>query len=98
MPDTVHVIALFTAAPGREEELEQVLTGLLAPTRAEAGCRRYDLLRHRDGSGEFAFVEEWDSEEALERHFQTPHLLAAREQFPALVGAPTRLNRYREVS
>lgn len=98
MPDTLHVIALFTAAPGREEELAQVLTGLLAPTRAEAGCLRYDLLRHRDGSGEFAFVEEWESEEALDRHLQTPHLLAARERFPPLVGAPPKLTRYRAVS
>jgi quinol monooxygenase YgiN len=42
--DTVHVIAIFYAEMGKEDEMESALRELIEPTRREAGCIRYDLL------------------------------------------------------
>lgn len=90
----VHVLALFTAAPGKEEELERVLTALIEPTRKEAGCIRYDLVRGLGKSAEFAFIEEWQSAEHLDVHSQTAHVREAGAKAAPLLGAPASIERY----
>jgi quinol monooxygenase YgiN len=99
MPQTVHVIATFVAAEGREDELEGILLGMLEPTRREDGCIRYDLLRSLQGVSpvEFTFVEEWESVEALDAHGRTPHLQALRPKVQDLIGGPPHVIRYRQV-
>jgi quinol monooxygenase YgiN len=92
---TVHVLALFTAAPGKEEELEQALIQLIEPTRREAGCIRYDLVRGMGRSAEFAFIEEWESQEALDAHSQAEHVRRAQAEGASLMGAPASIERYR---
>jgi quinol monooxygenase YgiN len=97
-PDTVHVIATFLAAPGREEELESILRELIGPTRREAGCIRYDLLRSLPGVSpvELVFVEEWSSVEELDAHGRMPHLQGLRERVEDLVAAPPHVIRHRQ--
>ncbi len=92
------MIATFLAAPGREEELESVLRALLEPTRREAGCLRYDLLRSFPGVTpvEFVFVEEWASVEALDAHGKMPHLQALGPRVKNLLGAPPHVVRHRQ--
>ena len=94
---TVHVLALFTAAPGKEEELERALAALVEPTRKEAGCIRYDLVQGLGKSAEFAFIEEWESAEHLDAHSQTPHVREAGSKAATLLGAPASIERYRQI-
>src|SRR5262245_25301136 len=96
---TVHVIATFFAEIGKEDDMERTLLEMIEPTRAEAGCIRYDLLRSLKGASymEFVFVEEWESEAALDAHGQTPHLLALRGRLKHLMGSLPRVIRYRQV-
>lgn len=93
----VHVLALFTAAPGKEKELERALIALIEPTRNEAGCIRYDLVRGLGKSAEFAFIEEWESAEHLDAHSQTAHVREAGTKAAGLLGAPASIERYRQV-
>jgi quinol monooxygenase YgiN len=95
--EIVHVIATFVAAPGKEDELEQALVALVEPTRREAGCLRYDLVRGHGKSAEFAFIEEWESAAHLDAHAQTEHLRAAQTRVAPLLGAPASIERYRRV-
>jgi quinol monooxygenase YgiN len=95
--ETVHVVATFVAAAGKEEELERVLSGLVEPTRREPGCIRYDLTRALDGSGEFVFIEEWESAATLDAHGESEHVGQARTRIPDLVGAPPKIARYRQI-
>lgn len=100
MPEnTVHVIATFFAEIGKEDDMERTLLEMIEPTRAEAGCIRYDLLRSLKGASytEFVFVEEWESEAALDAHGQTPHLLGLRGHLKNLMGSLPRVIRYRQV-
>jgi len=94
---TIHVIALFVAAPGKEDELERVLTELIEPTRREAGCIRYELVRGLGRSAEFAFVEEWESVATLDAHAVSAHLKAMQAKVPGLLAAPASVERYRLV-
>jgi len=93
--DTVHVLARFTAAPGKEAELEQVLAALIETTRKEAGCIRYDLVRGLGKSAEFAFIEEWESAAHLDAHSQTSHVQEAGRKAGPLLAAPASIERYR---
>jgi quinol monooxygenase YgiN len=96
---TVHVIATFYAEMGKEDEMERVLRELIEPTRREAGCIRYDLLRSLKGESyvELVFVEEWESEEALDAHGQSEHLKGLRGRIRNLMGSLPRVIRYRQV-
>lgn len=94
---TVHVLALFIAAPGKGEELERVLTALIEPTRKEAGCIRYDLVQGLGKPAEFAFIEEWESAEHLDAHSQTPHVREAGRKAGPLLATPASIERYRQI-
>jgi quinol monooxygenase YgiN len=68
----IRVIARALAQAGKEEQLRNTLVGMLAPTRAEQGCRLYELYESNT-RGLFYFYEEWESQDALDRHTETPH-------------------------
>lgn len=95
----VHVIATFYAEIGKEDEMERVLRELIEPTRGEAGCIRYDLLRSLKGENyvEFVFVEEWASEEELDAHGRSEHLRGLRDRIKGLMGSLPRVIRFRQV-
>jgi quinol monooxygenase YgiN len=95
---TVHVVAIFVAAAGKEQELGELLGTLVEPTRKEAGCIRYDLMRGLPGeSGDFVFIEEWESVETLDAHSQSAHLRDVGPKIGPLLGAPANVARYRQI-
>lgn len=94
MPATVHVIARYVAKPGREDELKNVLTGLIAPSRREIGCYQYDLLRNPADPRDFCFVERWEHDAALEQHAAAAHVTSAVAQARELVETPPDVRRY----
>lgn len=51
---------------------------MLAATRAEDGCIRYDLMQNIEDPDRMTFVEEWESREHLSAHFETAHMAAWR--------------------
>jgi quinol monooxygenase YgiN len=73
----IPVVAIIKAKPGKAKLLEEVLSGLVAPTHHEAGCVRYALHRSVDDPALFVFVEKWTSAEALQKHLGAPHVAAA---------------------
>jgi quinol monooxygenase YgiN len=70
--DEIRVIARALARAGKEEQLRNTLLGMLVPTRAERGCRLYELYESNN-QGLFYFYEKWESQDALDRHTETPH-------------------------
>ncbi len=97
MAETLHVLALWKAKPGREDELRALLAGLVEPTRTEEGCLRYELLESREDPGAFAFVEAWKDQDALDDHFNTEHVADALSRASELVAREPDLLRYRQV-
>ncbi len=92
MTSILRVTATFRSKPGKEAEVLAGLQTLIEPTRAEAGCIRYDLHRHISEPGVFLFDEEWRSKEDLDLHFTQPHILNLREILPDLLAEPRELN------
>src|ERR1700681_3916798 len=87
----VRVIARSLARRGRENELRELLRGMLAPTRAESGCKLYELYES-DSKGRFYFYETWESQAALDRHAASPHFKHLEQAIGELVQEPFEIN------
>ena len=88
------VIARFTARTGLEHRLREVLSALVAPTRAEAGCLHYEMVQSQDDPRKFTFYEKWESEAALMAHAQMPHVVRARAERVDLLDGPHEVSRW----
>lgn len=78
MNTLLHVVAHIEALPGFEAEVLAALRSFIEPTRAEAGCLRYDLFRDLTDAKKFTFIEEWESKAHLDAHAQSAHIAAGR--------------------
>jgi len=87
----VRVIARSLARRGRENELRELLRGMLAPTRAESGCKLYELYES-NSKGRFYFYEIWESQAALDRHAASPHFKHLEQAVGELVQEPFEVN------
>ncbi len=89
--DTIQVVATIYAKPGSESLVEDILRELIAPTRAEAGCVKYELFCNSANPSEFVFIEEWISREALDAHIKTTHFIQAGQAQEGLLAKPTSI-------
>jgi len=92
----VRVIAKFVARKGKENQLRSLMQGMLAPTRAEAGCKLYELYES-DTKGRFFYYERWASQAALDQHIATPHFRQLKETGAELVAEPFEINLLSEI-
>ena len=92
----VRVIARSAAHRGTEDQLRKLLRGMLGPTRAESGCKLYELYES-DSAGRFYFYEIWESQAALDRHAASPHFKHLEQAIGEFVEVPFEVNILREV-
>ena len=67
------IVATITAHPGSELLVRSALDQIVPPSRAEAGCIRYDLHQDLGDPATFVMLEAWADAEANARHEATPH-------------------------
>src|SRR5947199_1508846 len=82
------VVGRVKTDAGKRAELIRIGQAIAAASRPEPGCISYRLYEDTEAENEFVFVEEWDSDEALHRHFATPHIAAFMQAVRATVVAP----------
>ncbi len=86
---TLNTVALIRAQPGSESVVQAALEELQVHTRAEEGCRRYDLFESAATPGTYVTVEEWTDQAALDQHMGSSHIAAALTAVDgALTGPP----------
>jgi quinol monooxygenase YgiN len=86
-----HLLATFTARPGREGELAEALAAMVEPTLTEPGCLAYEALFSPQRHGRVVMVEEWESLDALRQHVSTPYFLSLASRFDELLENPPGL-------
>jgi quinol monooxygenase YgiN len=91
---TVQVVATLKAKEGKREELTAILLDLVADTREEKGCIKYELLLNNADKTEFVFVEEWTTDAALDAHLKSAHLQSARAKAAQLLAQEPDIRRY----
>ena len=84
----IDVVAHIHAKTGSESVLREILEGFVAPTRKENGCLRYDLFVDLSDAGKFTFIEEWESEAALEAHSRSAHITSGRARMADILREP----------
>jgi quinol monooxygenase YgiN len=91
MSTAVSVIATFIPKSGQDKGVEQVLRGMVAPTRKEPGCDRYDLYCTKDSPPSYVLFEIYKDQAALEAHRGTEHYKSYRARIPELLNEPIKV-------
>jgi quinol monooxygenase YgiN len=92
----VRVIARAVAREGKSEELKALFHGLLKPTRAEAGCKFYEVVESNQ-PGLFYFNELWESHAHLDAHVASSHFIEIFGKSKALVTGPLEVNLLKSI-
>lgn len=90
----IRVVAHLTSKPETIDETRIALEGFIEPTRAEAGCIVYELMQNNDDPTDFTFVEEWESNETLDAHLESPHITAFKGRAGDLLACDPDIRRY----
>ena len=97
-PDLLTVVASMRARSGKEEELRELLQGVIEPTKQEAGCVNYDLHQSITDSAVFYFYENWESAEHLDAHLQSSHLQHALSRADELLDGTLTIERLQRIA
>jgi len=81
------VIGRVQCSAENREELVGLLEEMQDNSRREDGCLRYGFFAAVEDPLSFVAVEEWANREALDRHFEQPHLHEFAGRMLALVSA-----------
>ena len=85
------------AKAGEEERMKEALATVVGPTRQEEGCILYILQQAADDKTLFMFYEVWASRDAIQKHRQTPHLMALGPKLAGLIDAPGRPTAFKPI-
>jgi quinol monooxygenase YgiN len=92
--NTLRVVARIIAQPDSVEAVRAALSALVEPTRREAGCISYELLQNKSDPTDFTFVEEWENDDVLLAHLNTPHIQQAIVTLTGIIAAATDIRKY----
>jgi len=91
------VIIVHGTIPIRPECREQALKlarGMTEATRVEPGCLSYEFYVGLSDPNTLMLFQEWESMEALMRHFQTSHMEEFLRALPEVVSGEITTRRY----
>ena len=80
--------------PEHRDEFLQTAPRIAEQSRTEPGCISYRFSIDLIDPNTFYLHEEWESEEALQRHFQTPGFLAIQQRLPAIIAEPIAMKQF----
>ncbi|HET7049815.1 MAG TPA: putative quinol monooxygenase [Solirubrobacteraceae bacterium] len=82
------VVGRVQTDTGKRAELVRIGQAVAAASRLEPGCISYRVYQDTETENDFVFVEEWESDEALRRHFATSHVAEFMQAIRATIVAP----------
>jgi quinol monooxygenase YgiN len=84
----VHVVVHLHVRAESEVRALAVFGGVIAATRAEPACVRYELFRAVEDPQKFVLVEEWRSQAGLDEHLQQTYVKELFTVLPDVLAAP----------
>ena len=72
------------------EKAKKAIRNVLTETRAEKGCRSFDLFNSPDQSTLYLF-EEWDDQNALDEHYAKPYIIEVFKAYEDWLAEPPRI-------
>jgi quinol monooxygenase YgiN len=92
------IIARISSTAAGVEQLREILTALVGPSRNEDGCFSYELFQDDDNPQDFITVEHWADDQAADAHMATPHVAAAIAQVGSLLSQPPLIHRFTQLA
>ncbi|MDH3211322.1 MAG: antibiotic biosynthesis monooxygenase [Myxococcales bacterium] len=83
--------------PSKREAAIAAAVDVMEATRREKGCLAYTFSTDLHDEGLIHIFEEWDSQDALDAHFKSPHMATFQKAIPDLGVKEMKIRRY-EVS
>lgn len=68
------VVGRVSTDHDKRDALIEAARKVASASRDEAGCIGYRVYEDTESANDFVFVEEWESDEALQQHFRTSHI------------------------
>jgi len=91
---TVRLVVCMEAASGKRQELVEVFASLCHSVRDESGCQQYELFQSTERPDQFALLERWVDQNALDIHSE---LLRERGlDLSSLRARPVEVEKYTE--
>lgn len=75
MTDQILVTGTLDFEPTNHDTVANALLALMETTRAEAGNIAYTFTADLEDQGRFHIVEQWASQEAMDSHMVSPHMV-----------------------
>ena len=69
----IHILANFEVKNDKLSNFIKLCNELIEKSRAEEGCVSYHLQQNTERENYLVFVEEWKSNEAIEKHNSSEH-------------------------
>jgi quinol monooxygenase YgiN len=82
------VVGRVQTDAGRRAEFVRIGQAVAAASRLEPGCISYRVYQDTENENDFVFVEEWESDAALQQHFATSHVAEFLQAIRATLVAP----------
>ena len=80
--------------PANLDKAVETARKMMAETKKEPGCVEYNFSLDLTDKGVIWLFEEWESEEALVKHFETPHMAEFMAALPTLGVQGMDVHRY----
>jgi quinol monooxygenase YgiN len=90
MPHSLFIFAEIKPKAEHFNDAQQAIIGILDQTRAEHGCRSFDLFESPDQTTLYLF-EEWDDQNALDQHHTEPYTVAVFKAYQEWLAEPPRI-------
>jgi len=82
---TISVIATLCCRKEADAAFQAELKKLLTATLHEEGCLSYEVYECAEEKGKYIVIDQWESQEALDKHQLTPHYKYFMHIAPALL-------------
>ena len=80
--------------PEARDRAIEVALKMAKASETEEGCISYRFYASLEDPNTFRIFEVWETEEALNSHFETPHMQEFRHHLPDIVAGPLDIKRY----
>ncbi len=95
----ITVLAKLQAVPGKEAELREALTTMVAAVKAnEPGVPAYSLHTSDADPALFLFYEQYADKEAQDAHGKTDHMKALGASLAGLLAGRPQIERYTQIA
>jgi len=71
----------FIAKEDGIDKMKELLTAMVAPSKAEDGCLFYEIVQYENNRRKFMAVETWRDEAALDGHKASAHYKIYKSSF-----------------